>query len=144
MPDSRETLRIKVQKRAKGYCEYCYAPMSFSPTGFDIDHIVPVSKNGKTILSNLALSCSDCNGHKHTKTHYFDPITSQKTALFHPRNDYWLDHFQWNEDETLIVGTSTKGRATLELLDMNREGNVNLRVLLQLVGLHPPKKYIKE
>ncbi len=36
MPDTREDLREKVRKRAKGYCEYCYAPMTFSPIGFDL------------------------------------------------------------------------------------------------------------
>ncbi len=91
----------------------------------------------------MALACGECNGHKYTKIQYTDPITSEKVDLFHPRKDYWPEHFQWNEDDTLIVGISPKGRATLDLLDMNREGNVNLRILLLMVGLHPPKEYVK-
>ena len=140
---SPDKIKKQVRKRAKGYCEYCYSSTSFSPTGFDIDHILPVSLGGNSTLKNLALACGECNGHKHIKTHYFDPITLEKTRLFHPRNDYWLDHFQWNEDESLIVGLTAVGRTTVDLLEVNREGNVNLRFLLQLVGLHPPKSYIK-
>jgi len=126
-----EKIKLKVRQRAKGYC-------------FDIDHILPVSLGGKSTLENLALACGECNGHKHTKTHFIDPVTLQKTRLFHPRKDYWLKHFQWNQDESIIVGISTIGRTTVDLLEVNREGNVNLRYLLQLVGLHPPKDYIKE
>lgn len=136
-------IKEQVRKRAKGYCEYCYATISFSPIGFDIGHILPVSLEGTSKISNLALACGTCNGHKHNKTHFFDPITLLKTRLFHPRNDYWLDHFQWNGDESLVIGITAIGRTTVDLLEMNREGNVNLRLLLQLVDLHPPKEYIK-
>lgn len=139
-----DKIKQQVRKRSNGYCEYCYASMSFSPTQFDIDHILPVSLGGKSELSNLAIACGECNGHKHSKTHFIDPITLSKTRLFHPRQDYWPKHFQWNEDYSLIVGITPTGRATTDLLEMNREGNVNLRFLLQLVGLHPPKEYITD
>lgn len=139
-----EKIKEKVRLRSKGYCEYCYASMSFSPTNFDIDHIYPVSLGGKSILLNLAVACGECNGHKYIKTQHIDPVTLLKSRIFHPRKDYWLDHFQWNGDETLIVGLTPVGRATIDLLEMNRDGNINLRVLLQLVGLHPPKEYIKD
>ena len=72
-----------------------------------------------------------------------DVISQTKVRLFHPRNDFWSDHFQWNEDETLIVGITPVGRATADLLEVNREGNLNLRILLQMVGMHPPKEYVK-
>lgn len=139
-----KSLKSKVVERANGYCEYCYSHSGHSPSSFVIDHIYPFSLGGLSESKNLALSCGDCNNHKYQKTHYFDPVTNQKVNLFHPRKNYWPNHFQWNEDETIIIGISPSGRASLNLLNMNREGNINLRHLMILVGLHPPKEYIKD
>lgn len=130
-----------VRKRAKGYCEYCLVPASFSPDTFPFDHIIPLSLGGKSVPENLALSDGGCNGHKYNKTHHFDPLTHRLSPLFHPRLDQWDAHFQWNEDETLIIGITPVGRATVELLQVNRESNVNLRKLLKMAGLHPPLEY---
>jgi hypothetical protein len=120
-------------------CEYCRYPASFSPTSFHFDHIIPVSKGGKSILANLARACGGCNGFKQNKTQYFDPITHQLCQLYHPREDKWEDCFQWSDDDLSIIGINPTGRATVELLQMNRQANVNLRELLKTVGLHPPK-----
>ena len=35
--------------------------------GLHIDHIIPVSKGGKTVESNLQVLCSKCNGRKSSK-----------------------------------------------------------------------------
>jgi len=35
--------------------------------GLHIDHIIPVSKGGKTVASNLQVLCSKCNGSKSNK-----------------------------------------------------------------------------
>jgi 5-methylcytosine-specific restriction endonuclease McrA len=37
--------------RAKGFCEYCHTPEGFVPGSFAIEHIIPRSKDGKTILT---------------------------------------------------------------------------------------------
>ena len=128
-----------VRKRAIGCCEYCLVPASFSPDTFPFDHIIPLSLGGTSTEDNLALADGGCNGHKYNKTHHYDPLTNQLSRLFNPRLDKWQAHFQWSEDETLIIGTTPIGRATVELLQVNRESNVNLRRLLISVGLHPPK-----
>jgi hypothetical protein len=90
-------------------------------------------------LDNLALACSGCNGFKHQRSHGIDPVTYQPARLFHPRQDRWTDHFDWDEDFARIIGKTEIGRATIESLQMNRAGVVNLRALLHQAGKHPPE-----
>ena len=132
-------LRNMVAERAKERCEYCLCPAAFSPDSFPIDHIIPVSLDGKTEQENLAFSCGGCNGHKYKRVNAIDPLTNQSAPLFHPRLDEWADHFQWDEDGLYILGISAIGRATEALLQLNRTSNLNLRLLLKSVGLHPPR-----
>ncbi|HYO49295.1 MAG TPA: HNH endonuclease, partial [Chloroflexia bacterium] len=102
-----------------------------------VEHILPKSKGGRTVLDNLALSCQGCNNHKYNKTESTDPLTGKSTPLYHPRRDRWHQHFTWGEEYTLIIGLTPTGRATVETLQLNREGVVNLRRLLHSVGKHP-------
>ena len=56
-------LRRKIAERDNYTCQICgkYMP---DGVGLHIDHIVPVSKGGKTVPSNLQVLCSKCNGRK--------------------------------------------------------------------------------
>ncbi len=134
-------LQELVKKRANEYCEYCYCPADFSPDFFQFDHILPLSLGGRTEANNLARACGGCNNYKTNKISWFDPLTNVANPLFHPRKDLWTDHFQWNEDDTLIIGNTPVGRATIALLQMNRPALINLRELLILVDMHPPSEY---
>jgi hypothetical protein len=96
------------------------------------------AKAGVSVESNLALSCQGCNNHKYNKTEGYDPTSGQITALFHPRQHAWMDHFVWNEDYSLIIGITPIGRATVDTLQLNRDGLVNLRRVLYQMGEHPP------
>ncbi|MCA0457342.1 MAG: HNH endonuclease [Chloroflexi bacterium] len=100
MADSRipAALREHVTHRAKNCCEYCYSQSRFAVQPFSIEHINPTSKGGLSTEDNLALSCQGCNNHKYNKTQGSDPISGQKTPLYHPRIHAWTDHFVWNED----------------------------------------------
>jgi hypothetical protein len=137
-----EYIPVKVQRlvlaASNACCEYCWAPSEYSSALYHFDHILPVAKKGQSSFSNVAYSCSGCNGYKSDKTHSFDTLTNQTVRLYHPRSDKWAAHFQWSEDELNIEGITPIGRATVALLQLNRKGNINLRRLLQLVGLHPP------
>lgn len=132
-------LKRKVKERAQGICEYCRSQSAFSSQPFAMEHILPFVKGGKTVLSNLAYSCQGCNNHKFTSTEGFDSVTRRNAPLFHPRKHKWNEHFVWNDDFTLIIGITPTGRATVELLKLNREGCINLRDALYQVGKHPPK-----
>jgi HNH endonuclease len=132
------SIQREVIQRARGYCEYCRLPAAFSSSSFNFEHIIPLSKQGLTILLNLAYSCGGCNAHKKDKIEALDPLTRQLMPLFNPRTDIWAKHFEWSDDDLHIIGTTPTGRATVQLLKVNRQGNVNLRELLKMAELHPP------
>lgn len=59
-------LRNQIAERDNYTCQKCgkYMPDSI---GLHIDHIIPISKGGKSIPSNLQVLCSKCNGSKSSK-----------------------------------------------------------------------------
>jgi hypothetical protein len=107
---------------------------------FAVEHIEPRSQEGSETIDNLALACQGCNNHKYCKTQALDSVTEQLVGLFHPRKQRWQDHFTWNEDYTRILRTTPTGRATVEALQLNRLGLVNLRRILFAAGEHPPSE----
>lgn len=141
MPDVYVPARIRreVVERARERCEYCRSPAEFATQSFAIEHIEPRVFGGETELSNLALACEGCNSHKATKTTGLDFLTGAVVPLFHPRQHRWIEHFCWSDDYTVVVGLTPAGRATIDILHLNRRGIVNLRRVLSLVGEHPPK-----
>lgn len=131
--DSRigKLTRLAVEMRAKERCEYCLSPADLCPESFSVEHIVPRSRGGSDDLSNLALSCQGCNNHKYNRIEAVDPASNVSVPLFNPRFDIWTEHFGWNEDDTLVIGRTPVGRATVNLLHLNRRGVVNLRHLMK-------------
>lgn len=61
-----QELRRQIMERDDYTCQICgkYMP---DEVGLHIDHIIPVSKGGKSIPSNLRVLCSKCNGSKGSK-----------------------------------------------------------------------------
>ena len=140
MSEARVTVKQKriISKRAQDCCEYCGSQERFATQAFSVEHIIPRSKGGKTILDNLALACQGCNNYKHIKTEGYDPVSGEFVQLFNPRKQNWHDHFGWSSDFTLIIGLTSIGRATIEALHLNREGLINMREVLYIMGEHPP------
>lgn len=64
-------LRELIMQRDNFTCQICGKHMP-DEVGLQIDHIVPVSKGGKTIPSNLRVLCSKCNGSKSDKMPIYD------------------------------------------------------------------------
>ncbi|MEP0918084.1 HNH endonuclease [Leptolyngbya sp. DQ-M1] len=140
MPESRLTSeqRKQIQQRARYCCEYCLSQAKFSPDPFSIEHIIPHSKDGTSELDNLAVACQGCNNFKYNHTEAIDPITGELAPLYHPRQHNWQDHFTWSDNADQILGLTPTGRATVERLQLNREGVVNLRQVLRSINQHPP------
>lgn len=129
--------RRYVAERARGCCEYCRSQERFAPTSFSVEHITPRQSGGTSIESNLAFSCQECNNRKYTRSTALDPINQENVPLFHPRQHHWEEHFTWSDDFARIVGITPTGRATVEALQLNRAGLVNLRLVLRTAGYHP-------
>jgi hypothetical protein len=127
MPHS---LRTFIESRADGRCEYCRRYQE--PIGavfFEIEHIVPQAKGGRTVAENLAFACRHCNAYKAAATEAVDPETGQMVRLFHPRLDNWSDHFERSRDWLLILGRTPIGRATVMRLHFNDPGEQRARAI---------------
>ena len=59
----------KVQREKK--CHYC--SKAVTPQEVTMDHILPISRGGKTTKGNLAVCCKDCNSIKK----YYTPVEWQ-------------------------------------------------------------------
>jgi 5-methylcytosine-specific restriction endonuclease McrA len=92
MPHISDTLRELVHKRAKGFCEYCYASDEILIM-MHIDHIKPFTRDGETAEGNLALACTMCNQSKSDFETGIDPETNEEIALYNPRTQSWDEHF---------------------------------------------------
>ena len=57
----------------------------------------------------------------------------QLTRLFHPRQDEWDAHFEWNGP--VVVGRTTIGRATIDVLKINLPERMEHRRLLIASGI---------
>lgn len=141
MAEKRATARQKqlLAARAGFCCEYCFSQSKFGLQTFSAEHIQPQARGGETTLDNMAFSCQGCNGYKGIKTTARDPTTKNVVPLYNPRQDRWEDYFEWSEDFLTIIGLTPSGRATVDLLRVNRAEVVNLRRVLHMVGEHPPR-----
>lgn len=127
-------LRAQIRELDLAACTYCHSPEQLSVSSFEVDHIVPISAGGLGNLDNLCLACSSCNRLKGSRQEYIDPATGSTVPLFHPRRQLWSDHFGWSQDRTQVIGLTATGRATAELLQMNRPQLVRLRRLWHRLG----------
>ena len=114
-------------KPAKGLCDYCQSQEIYSNSTFEVEHILPISKAGETVLENLAFACSGCNKYKSDRTSSFDAQSQIEVEFYNPRKDHWHEHFVWSEDFTEIIGKTAKGLLTIKALKLNRKNLINLR-----------------
>lgn len=57
-------LRLQVLERDNFTCQFCGRSPQKDGVSLEVDHIIPVSRGGRTELSNLQTLCHDCNSGK--------------------------------------------------------------------------------
>jgi hypothetical protein len=127
------SLQRRVRLRAANHCEYCGIAQAGQEATFHIDHVHPRRDGGPTTLENLALSCVSCSLRKGARTAALDPHSQETASVFNPRAQQWEDHFELGED-CLILGKTATGRASVELLRMNRPVAVEIRHMVARKG----------
>lgn len=129
-----ESVRVQVQQRAFGRCEYCLIPEQFTLSVHQLDHIIANKHGGSSELGNLAWSCMMCNLRKGSDIASIDPNTQRLTPLFNPRIDEWRSHFRFDAAE--IAPLSDVGRVTVKLLGINDLDRLTERELLVRAGVY--------
>ncbi len=124
-----------VSARARHVCEYCHAPEVIFNLPFEVEHVIPRSRGGETIDSNLALSCRSCNLYKADFITGFDEVTQQEVRLFDPRRDTWDEHFSAPEETGEIEGLTEIARAAIARLRINGRLQVEARKQWIRLGL---------
>jgi hypothetical protein len=129
----------RVREAAQNRCGYCLSPQHLVMARLEIEHMIPLSKNGSNDESNLWLACPICNGHKSDKVAAIDPETQESVSLFNPRFQVWSEHFRWTESGLKIEGITATGRATVSALRLADDPDaLMVRSFWIQVGWHPP------
>ena len=128
---------IRVALRAGYRCEYCHAPERVFNFAFEVEHIYPQSLGGLDALENLALACESCNLYKGNLTSVWDEASQQMVSLFHPRQNTWSEHFEWDSSSETLQGKTAVGRVTVQRLRFNSDFQSRARQLWLQMGLFP-------
>lgn len=126
-PESTMDARTRdfVRRRAGERCEYCHMPEAAHRLSFHVEHIVASVHRIDDSTDNLAWACPRCNAHKGTNLSTIDPQGGGQVNLFNPRVDRWSDHLAIKD--SIVIGLSAVGRATIQLLQMNAPQRIDLR-----------------
>lgn len=127
----------RVALRARHRCEYCHAPEVVFNFSFEVEHIVPIAREGTDTEANWALACRSCNLRKAAHVSGIDPASQAVVRFFHPRQDRWEDHFRADPESGETEGLTMIGRATVARLEMNGEGQIAARRRWIRLGLFP-------
>lgn len=96
--------RTNVYLRDHGQCQYCGERISRNES--TLDHVIPVSKGGKTTWENCTTACAPCNSSKSDATKgwkpkvkpykpdYYELVSKRKNEDFNVRYAEWLQFLQ--------------------------------------------------
>jgi hypothetical protein len=127
----------QVSARAVHRREYCRAPEVIFNFPFEVEHIIPLGRDGRDNDSNWALACHSCNLFKSDFVEGIDQESSALTRLFHPRQDIWDEHFSVLSELGTVVGRTPIGRVTVFRLHMNAIAQTRARQGWIRLGLFP-------
>jgi hypothetical protein len=108
----------------------------FAELPFHLDHVIAQQHGGPSVLESLALACCYCNRYKGPNLSGIDPNSGEVVTLFNPRRQQWDEHFAW--DGARLLAKTPAGRATINLLQINRADAVAVRRLLIQEGVFHP------
>jgi 5-methylcytosine-specific restriction endonuclease McrA len=92
--------RANVYLRDGGSCQYCGTHIERKDA--TLDHVLPVSKGGKTTWDNCVTACGPCNADKADKTHthkplmrpykpdFYELVNKRKRLPFNVKHQEWL------------------------------------------------------
>ena len=131
-----QKIRDQVRRRAEYCCEYCLIPEKYHPSArLHVDHIFSKKHGGQTELSNLALSCPECNRKKGANIASRKHPHTDFIPLFNPRIHEWNQHFELN---WAIIRPGTEvGEMTVKILGLNEDVRIAFREYLMLLGVYP-------
>ena len=66
---SRPDIRISLLKRQRGKCAYCSTAISDSRGNYEVDHKIPLARQGEDSPTNLQALCRGCNKEKSARNH---------------------------------------------------------------------------
>ena len=128
---------LVIAERANHRCEYCQAPELIFNFPFEVEHIIPLSRQGSNDNDNLALACRSCNLRKGNRVAGIIINSSNEVYFFHPRMDRWQEHFQIDTESGRITGITDTGKVTVEYLEMNSISQLTARQVWIQLGLFP-------
>jgi hypothetical protein len=121
-----ENLRVEVELRADGICEYCRIRIEDTYFGGEIDHIISLKHRGQTQLGNLALACQPRNRNKGSDIGSISETSKEIVRFFNPRTDNWHEHFRVNSNAEIEPLTEI-GEVTAFILGFNEPERISER-----------------
>ena len=98
----------------------------------------------RVVRERAQLRCEYCHADERWQFIRFTIDQGQVVPIFNPRQEPWADHFAWDVTSIRVVGRTSTGRATIDLLDLNanRHDGAVLRIRQRDVsdGYHPPSE----
>ncbi|MCF8144735.1 MAG: HNH endonuclease [Deltaproteobacteria bacterium] len=76
--------RQNIYARDKYQCQYCGRKLPVEELSYD--HVIPKSRGGRTLWTNIVTSCMDCNRRKGGRT----PNEANMTLIRQPARPTWL------------------------------------------------------
>ena len=101
---SHDTLEVWL--RAKGFCEYCGKDLQRSSDdfyhGYNIDHVMPASRGGRSNHENYALACRACNLIKRDFISAHDQMNASREELIERAREHIQQRRQQNEQRMKV------------------------------------------